>query len=143
MVARRTDTYIYPIVKKFITAWNKHDLESLAEFYSDKIVREGRSETLTGKDALRGSWERILRAFPDLSADYKHQFSVGTHGVLEWVMRGTHKGVYTTDLGDIQPTGNQDLNGPAFPYERWTTRVLSSASMSTRTKPAFWSSWAS
>ncbi|MBI2850173.1 MAG: ester cyclase [Chloroflexi bacterium] len=107
MAPQVSEISIVVMVREFVAAWNKHDLEALADFYSEKIVREGRHARLEGKDALKKSWERVLRAFPDLSVDYSHQFAVGTHGVLEWVMRGTHTGTYEAYTGNILPTGKR------------------------------------
>ncbi|MBI2836420.1 MAG: ester cyclase [Chloroflexi bacterium] len=107
MVTRAANIDIFALVRQFVDAWNRHDLQALSEFYSDRIVRDGRRVRLEGKGDLKRLWESVLQAFPDLSVDYRHQFSVGTHGVLEWVMRGTHTGVYESRLGSIQPTGRK------------------------------------
>ncbi|MBI2852307.1 MAG: ester cyclase [Chloroflexi bacterium] len=107
MAARVTKTDIWAMVRRFMDAWNRHDLQALSEFYSNRIVREGRRVRLEGKEELKSLWESVLHAFPDLSVDYRHQFSVGTHGVLEWVMRGTHTGVYDSRSGNIQPSGKK------------------------------------
>jgi steroid delta-isomerase-like uncharacterized protein len=92
-------------VSDFIEAWNRHDLDKLGDFYSDAVVSERSGRKLEGKEPIRRDRERLLKAFPDLAMDYRHQFSVGTHGVIEWRLRGTHKGIFDTVAGSFAPTG--------------------------------------
>ena len=98
-------TGFFDTVRDFVDAWNRHDLDALGGFYSDAIVSERSGRKLEGKDSIKRDRERLLSAFPDLAMDYRHQFSVGTHGVIEWRLRGTHKGVFETSAGGFAPTG--------------------------------------
>jgi len=96
----------FGLVRKYADAWNRHDLNALNFLYAINAVREGpggvRQE---GIAVLREYNERLLRAFPDLTWEYHHEFTAENHGVLEWTMRGTHKGAFETAWGSLPATG--------------------------------------
>ncbi len=96
----------FGLVRQFVDAWNRHDVTALNLFYSVNAVREtpggGRQE---GIDALRKCHEAMLRAFPDLTMDYRHEFTAGSHGVLEWTIKGTQSGPLDTPWGIVPASG--------------------------------------
>jgi uncharacterized protein (TIGR02246 family) len=64
--------------RKWIAAWNSHDLERVLELYaedsemtSDRIpaFRFGASGTLDGKEKLRAYWGAVLKLLPNLHFD--------------------------------------------------------------------------
>jgi ketosteroid isomerase-like protein len=61
--------------KKWITAWNSHDLDEILSHYSEdieittpmiKLAAGIDSGTLKGKENVRNYWEKALQRIPDL-----------------------------------------------------------------------------
>ncbi len=98
----------FGLVRQFVDAWNRHDVTALNLFYSVNAVRElPGGVRQDGIEAVRKYHEGLLRAFPDLTLDYRHEFTAGTHGVLEWTIKGTHSGRLETPWGSIPASGKQ------------------------------------
>jgi len=98
----------FGLVRQFVEAWNRHDLTTLENFYAPNVVREGPGGIRSvGIDSIRKIRQNLLNAFPDIKMDYRHQFTVGTHGVLEWTFSGTHRGAYETPWGSVPATGKK------------------------------------
>ncbi len=95
----------FGLVRQYIDAWNRHDVTTLDIFYDDTVVQESPLGALQGKDAVMTRWQALLHTFPDLSMDCRHQFAAGSHGVLEWTIKGTQQGHLETPWGGIPAAG--------------------------------------
>ncbi len=92
-------------VRRYLDAWNRHDVTAIDMLYAADALQESPLGTLEGLDAIRGYWQTLLHTFPDLSMDCRLQFVTGFHGVMEWTIKGTHRGHLETPAGSLPATG--------------------------------------
>ena len=87
----------------YITAWNAHDVEELASFFTDDCVYEnvGRGQTYRGKEELKAWARNACSAFPDFKVELKSLLVAGDRVGFEAVMTGTHTG----DMPGLPATG--------------------------------------
>ncbi|MCU0492817.1 MAG: ester cyclase [Chloroflexaceae bacterium] len=90
------------IVQQLLDAWNAHDGERAASFYTDDYegIDVGQATPQRGASERIRILNSYVRAFPDLhfTGDVLVE---GQRAVLVWVMRGTHQGHFM----HIPPTG--------------------------------------
>lgn len=81
---------------------SQHLLEQLPEYLSlDCMVRDGERLVPAGIDGMAEHLTALRRTYPDYTMRITRQFTDGEYVISEFVMRGTHGGLW---LG-IQPTG--------------------------------------
>jgi steroid delta-isomerase-like uncharacterized protein len=87
----------------YLAAWNSHDVEKIASFYTDDCVYEDVAMGVVnrGKEELKAFVRFSFAAFPDLKFERKPIFSAGDWSAREWVMSGTHTG----DIPGLPTTG--------------------------------------
>ena len=88
---------------------SQHLLEQLPEYLSsDCMVRDGERLVPAGIDGMAEHLTALRRTYPDYTMRITRQFTDGEYVISEFVMRGTHGGLW---LG-IQPTGRVlEFNG--------------------------------
>jgi steroid delta-isomerase-like uncharacterized protein len=112
-------------VRHYVDALNRGDIETLADFYAEDAIVEGPSFKLEGKAAIREQIEKDLAAFTSRSVTYRHQFSSGSHGVIEWVIRAVHTGTVETPFGNVPPSGKcVQLTGVSIMEMRADGRIV-------------------
>lgn len=80
---------------------SQHLLEQLPEYLSsDCMVRDGERLVPAGIDGMAEHLTALRRTYPDYTMRITRQFTDGEYVISEFVMRGTHGGLW---LG-IQPT---------------------------------------
>ncbi|MFY9587852.1 MAG: ester cyclase [Actinomycetota bacterium] len=74
--------------------WNKRDLKKAASAYSENaaVVNHGREITYKGRDQIVGSWDELVKGFPDAEVTDLNYYDAGDTIVTTFVGRGTNKG---------------------------------------------------
>ncbi len=83
------------MLERFLDAFNRHDLDSIMEFFTDDCVFEtprgpdpwGRR--LEGKEQVRKGIEARFAGIPDISYGNERHWVLGERGVSEWTITGT------------------------------------------------------
>ncbi len=82
-------------IKGYYEAWNLHDVEKIASFFTDDGIHEDAAvgKIFHGKDELKIGISPLFIAFPDFKMELKS--IINDAGLLahEWVMYGTHIGI--------------------------------------------------
>jgi steroid delta-isomerase-like uncharacterized protein len=86
------------LVQKQFAAWNAHDADKVASFYTDDVVYEDVAFGLKarGRAELRKMAADFFAGVPDLKLEVVSNTSMGDHGSVEWVFSGTDVGLYKT-----------------------------------------------
>jgi steroid delta-isomerase-like uncharacterized protein len=84
--------------KKIFEAWNLHDANKLAAFYTDDVVYEDVTygESAHGQAELKKFAADFFASVPDLKIEVVNAVVHDGNGSLEWVLTGTDKGIYKT-----------------------------------------------
>jgi steroid delta-isomerase-like uncharacterized protein len=90
------------IVRDHLAAYNSHDVEKMASFWSENIVLDDiRMGVIRGKQELKSYVGKIFSAVPDVKKELKSFFCAGGHAVCEMIESGTQTGA----LGKIMAPG--------------------------------------
>lgn len=81
-------------VKEYTAAWNSHDTEKLASFFTDDCVYEevALAKITRGKEEFKAFINAFFTAFPDTHFELTSNFNSGNWYCAEWIWTGTHKG---------------------------------------------------
>ncbi|MGZ4787292.1 MAG: ester cyclase [Terriglobales bacterium] len=84
--------------KKIFKAWNLHDADKLAAFYTDDVVYEdvAYGDSAHGQAELKKFASDFFAAVPDLKIEVVGATVHDGRGSLEWVLSGTDVGLYKT-----------------------------------------------
>lgn len=82
------------VAKDYIGAWNSHDADKIASFFTDDCVYEDLAFGMVarGKKEIKDFIKVTFVWSPDLKFELKSFFSAGGRTATEWVMTGTHAG---------------------------------------------------
>lgn len=82
------------VFHEYIAAWNSHDTEKIAEFFTEDGVHEDVAvgSVFHGKRELEAGLNPLFAACPDLKLELKTLFVAGNWVAQEWVMSGTQTG---------------------------------------------------
>ena len=95
-------TEVEKMLKDHLAAYNSHDVEKMAAFWTEDIVLDDiRGKAIRGKQELKDYVSGIFAAAPDVKKELKLFFTAGSHAVCELVETGTQTGA----LGRIPATG--------------------------------------
>lgn len=87
-----------PAAEGWIAAWNSHDTTKWATYFTADVYYED----VTFGEISRGSAEasKFAASFfadvPDLNLELVEASIEGNHGSIQWILRGTDKGVFKT-----------------------------------------------
>jgi ketosteroid isomerase-like protein len=82
-------------LKKILEAFNRHDLDSIMEFFSDDCSfdmprgPEPRGQRFSGKDQVREALAGRFKGIPDVHYGDDRHWVAGNMGVSEWTLTGT------------------------------------------------------
>ncbi len=98
------------IIREFYEAFNNHEVNRVPEFVAPNCdwfdIPTGTH--LYGPEGTQRFWENVFKAFPDCKAEITNIVSAGDWVIAEFIVRGTHSGVYTLPNGDqLPPTGHR------------------------------------
>lgn len=85
-------------IQKNFDAWNAHDADKVASFYTDDVIYEDVAfgEVAHGHDELKKLATGFFTAVPDLKLEVIDASREGDHGWVEWKFSGTDVGLYKT-----------------------------------------------
>jgi steroid delta-isomerase-like uncharacterized protein len=85
-------------VQLVFAAWNSHDPDKVVTYYTEDIVYEDVAYGAVnhGRAELRKFAAGFIDAVPDLKLEMVSSSIHNGHGVAEWVLSGTDKGLYKT-----------------------------------------------
>lgn len=86
------------LLQQQYAAWNAHDADQVASFYTDDVVYEDVAFGLTahGRAELRKVAADFFVSVPDLKLEIVRHMETGDRGSVEWVFSGTDVGLYKT-----------------------------------------------
>ncbi len=100
---------IKELVETNFSAFNDKDLKTAMAMVADGAVLLDvpSGEVLYGPDGLASYQTGWQTAFSDARTELTSMTVSGNRAVVEFIGRGTHDGVFSTPMGDIQPTGKK------------------------------------
>lgn len=92
-----------------VDAFNAGDAEAVAEIYTeDAVLHDPQApEPIRGRDAIRASYEQMMRTFPDAQVTMLNVHAQGDLIMYEFRFTGTNDGPITTPAGDVPATGRE------------------------------------
>ena len=86
------------IAENWIAAWNSHDVEKVIPLFTKDVLYEDVTFAAVnhGTEELRKFATGFLEAVPDLKMELVGSSIQGNQGSIEWILRGTDKGIYKT-----------------------------------------------
>lgn len=87
-------------------AVNRKDLEVIAGFgaeYSEWLDVPF-NYLATGVNAIIDPWKNWFQIFPDATCEVRSLVAMGDHVVAQGIGRGTHRGVFNSPAGVLEPT---------------------------------------
>ena len=109
------------LVQKEFAAWNAHDADKVASFYTDDVVYEDVAFGLKahGHEELRKMARDFFAAVPDLKLEVVRNTSMGRGGSVEWIFSGTDVGLYKTGKKfSVRGASVYELRGSKFSSNR-------------------------
>jgi len=96
------------LLKDTYDGFNKGDMERMRTSMTDSTTMfvVAMNQTLRGPNAILNYFKGYKQAF-DATIETERQTACGDLVLSEFVGRGTHKGVFSTPMGDIAPTGKK------------------------------------
>jgi steroid delta-isomerase-like uncharacterized protein len=91
------------LVEEHVKLENQHDLEGIMRTFGAAARYDDEPWELhyAGRDEVRGFYQGLLEAIPDLQIDVRHRHTGETAVVLEVIIRGRHLGTWR----GLPPTG--------------------------------------
>ena len=83
------------LLKEFLDAFNRHDLDSIMSFFADDCVfhmprgARPRGDRYKGKDAVRAGLAKRFEGIPNVHYGDDTHWACGDFGVSEWTLTGT------------------------------------------------------
>ncbi len=99
------------LADSFNEAFNRHDVEALAQMTTENVTLKAPTGTVTGREAGKAYNQAWFDAFPDARITVTNRIVGNNVVVEEGVFEGTHTGTFQTPAGDIPPTG-RSIRGP-------------------------------
>ena len=96
-------TDVERMFEDYLAAWNSHDVEKIASFFTDDCVYEdvALGAVNRGKEQVRAYLSGTFNGFPDFKIERTSNFVAGDWRGAEWIMSGTHTG----DIPGLPVTG--------------------------------------
>ncbi|MCC6190522.1 MAG: nuclear transport factor 2 family protein [Anaerolineales bacterium] len=83
------------LLKEFLEAFNRHDLDAIMGFFADECVfymprgAKPRGDYYVGKDEVRAGLAKRFEGIPDVHYGRDQHWICGDFGVSEWTLTGT------------------------------------------------------
>jgi steroid delta-isomerase-like uncharacterized protein len=90
-------TDVEKMFKDYTAAWNSHDVEKIAAFFTEDGVHEDVAvgSVYRGKNELKAGISPLFAACPDFKLELKSLFCTADWVGQEWVMTGTQTGAFS------------------------------------------------
>ena len=109
------------LVQGNFAAWNAHDADKVASFYTDDVIYEDVTFGLIahGHAELRKMAADFFASVPDLKLEVVSNTSMGNRGCVEWIFSGTDAGLYKTGKKfSVRGASVYELRGGKFSSNR-------------------------
>jgi steroid delta-isomerase-like uncharacterized protein len=109
------------LVQREFAAWNAHDADKVASFYTDDVVYEDVAFGMKahGHAEMHKLAADFFAAVPDLKLELVSNASMGDRGSVEWVFGGTDVGLYKTGKKfSVRGASVYELRGEKFSSNR-------------------------
>jgi len=95
------------LIRSLYDAVNRKDLQRIADFGapSSEWLDVPFNFTSTGVSAIIDPWKSWFEIFPDATSEVSSVVALGDHVVAQGIGRGTHRGVFNSPAGKLEPTG--------------------------------------
>ena len=83
------------LLKDFLAAFNRHDVDAIMSFFADDCVfymprgAGPRGDQHVGRDAVRAGLAKRFEGIPDVHYGEDRHWACGDFGVSEWTLTGT------------------------------------------------------
>ena len=83
------------LLKRFLEAFNRHDLDGIMSYFADDCVfymprgAGPRGDRFIGKDAVRAGLAKRFEGIPNVHYGEDRHWACGDFGVSEWTLTGT------------------------------------------------------
>jgi steroid delta-isomerase-like uncharacterized protein len=83
------------LLKGFLDAFNRHDLNAIMDYFADDCVfymprgAGPRGDRYTGKEAVRAGLAKRFEGIPDVHYGEDRHWACGNLGLSEWTLTGT------------------------------------------------------
>jgi len=97
------------IVRSMYDASNQKNFDQLKALGSSTTewLEVPFNQVFKGQNAVHDNWKGWVDVFPDANIEVRNLVSAGDYVISECIGRGTHRGVFRSPIGDLQPTGNK------------------------------------
>jgi len=88
----------FKVLKGFLEAFNRHDLDAIMDYFHDDCVfymprgKDPRGDLYVGKQEVRAGLSTRFEGIPDVHYGEDTHWACGNFGVSEWTLTGTRKG---------------------------------------------------
>jgi predicted ester cyclase len=114
------------LIRRLYEAVNRKELTVIAAYGASfsEWLDVPFNYTTTGEQAIIGPWKSWFDIFPDASCEVRSVAAMGDHVVAQGIGRGTHRGVFNSPAGVLQPTGRTMAVGFCDVYELRGDKIL-------------------
>jgi ketosteroid isomerase-like protein len=90
-----SDHVSYELLKGFLESFNRHDLDSIMDYFADNCVfymprgARPRGDQYLGKDSVRAGLAKRFEGIPDVHYGDDQHWACDNFGVSEWTLSGT------------------------------------------------------
>lgn len=97
------------LIRGLYAAVNAKDLATLTAFGADdsEWLDVPFAFTSKGPNAIVEPWQAWFAIFPDATCEVQSLVAGGDHVVAQGIGRGTHRGVFDSPAGKLEPTGRR------------------------------------
>jgi predicted ester cyclase len=94
-------------IRDLYDAVNHKDLKTIAGFgtAASEWLDVPFAYTSTGERAIIDPWQSWFNIFPDATCEVRSLVALGDTVIAQGVGRGTHRGVFNSPAGSLEPTG--------------------------------------
>ena len=95
------------LIRQLYNAVNEKDLKTIAAYGdpSSEWLDVPFNFTTRGERAIVDPWKAWFDIFPDATCEVRSLVALGDHVVAQGVGRGTHRGVFNSPAGKLEPSG--------------------------------------
>lgn len=95
------------LIRGLYEAVNKKDLKTIAAFGAPESewLDVPFNFTTYGVDAIIDPWKSWFNIFPDATCEVRSLVALEDYVIAQGIGRGTHKGVFNSPAGELQPSG--------------------------------------
>ncbi len=95
------------LIRGLYDAVNRKDLKTIADFGapSSEWLDVPFNFTSTGEKAIIDPWKNWFEIFPDATCEVRSLVALGDYVIAQGIGRGTHRGVFNSPAGVLEPSG--------------------------------------